>query len=160
MQCPQCHASPDISIGRDVQLNLWLVNRSGQPGRFVRIAACRKDEALQGGPSKLVPTWVTEGVSQVGNIVYPLFNKAWAIKQVGCGCDVLQVRMCLYSELLQELLCVLPSARVHCCRVQFMELARPAEEFVLVLDSDMLIYKPFIPTDFNLAKGVAASENM
>ncbi|CAL8464127.1 g3662 [Coccomyxa elongata] len=97
--------------------------RSGQPGRFVRIAACREDEALQDGPSKLVPTWVTEGVSQVGNIVYPLFNKAWAIKQ-------------------------------------FMELASPAEEYVLVLDSDMLIYKPFLPTDFNLVKSVAASENI
>ncbi len=41
-----------------------------------------------------------------------------------------------------------------------MDLAKPAEEYVLVLDSDMLIYKPFLPEDFNLAKGVAASENM
>lgn len=81
MKCPQCHANPDTC---DAQLDMWLLNRSGQPGRFVRIAACREDEALQDGPSKLVPTWVTEGVWQVGNIVYPLFNKAWAIKQVTC----------------------------------------------------------------------------
>lgn len=41
-----------------------------------------------------------------------------------------------------------------------MELARPPEEYILVLDSDMLIHKQFLPSDFKVAKGTAASENM
>ncbi len=57
-------------------------------------------------------------------------------------------------------MCAALGLSVYWYGLQFMELASPAEEFVLVLDSDMLIYKPFLPTDFNLVKGVAASENM
>ncbi|KAK9918893.1 hypothetical protein WJX75_007917 [Coccomyxa subellipsoidea] len=97
--------------------------RSGQPGRIMRIAACRGDDPLERFPSDLVPNWMTEGVWEVEHIVYPLFNKAWAIKQ-------------------------------------FMELARPPEEYILVLDSDMLIHKQFLPSDFKVAKGTAASENI
>lgn len=41
-----------------------------------------------------------------------------------------------------------------------MELTKPSEEYTLVLDSDMLIHRPFLPSDFNLGKGRAASENM
>lgn len=48
----------------------------------------------------------------------------------------------------------------RCVTVQFMEMARPPEEYILVLDSDMLIHKPFLPSNFEVAKGTAASENM
>ena len=48
---------------------------------------------------------------------------------------------------------------MHLC-VQFMELEDPLEEFILVLDSDMLIRKPFLPADFGVSRGRAASENM
>lgn len=48
----------------------------------MRIAACRGDDPLEKSPSDLVPNWMTEGVWEVEHIVYPLFNKAWAIKQV------------------------------------------------------------------------------
>ncbi|EIE24798.1 hypothetical protein COCSUDRAFT_41089 [Coccomyxa subellipsoidea C-169] len=100
-----------------------MCRRSGQPGRMMRIAACRAEDPSETPPSDLTPNWVTEGIWKVENVVYPLFNKAWAIKQ-------------------------------------FMEMARPPEEYILVLDSDMLIHKPFLPSNFEVAKGTAASENM
>jgi hypothetical protein len=41
-----------------------------------------------------------------------------------------------------------------------MELAVPSEEYILVLDSDMLIRRPFLPADFGIHRGRAAAENM
>ena len=43
---------------------------------------------------------------------------------------------------------------------QYMRQARPVEEYVLVLDSDMLIHRPLLPADFGIAPGRAAAENM
>ena len=42
----------------------------------------------------------------------------------------------------------------------YMKHARPQEECVLVLDSDMLLHRPFLPSEFGIAPGRAASENM
>lgn len=42
----------------------------------------------------------------------------------------------------------------------YMKHAQPKEEYVLVLDSDMLLHRPFLPADFGIAPGRAASENM
>lgn len=64
---------------KSMQLNF---RRSGQPGRFLRIAACLPGE---GKPTALVPTWTTEGVLDVGHIQYPLFNKPWALSKVRTG---------------------------------------------------------------------------
>ncbi|KAK9908125.1 hypothetical protein WJX75_002968 [Coccomyxa subellipsoidea] len=97
--------------------------RSKQPGRFVRIAGCTRDASEDQLLTDLVPLWTTEGVWEYGGFEYPLFNKAWAIKQ-------------------------------------FMEHAKPQEDYILVLDSDMLIHWPFLPSEFQLAKGRAASGNM
>ncbi|CAL5226830.1 g9694 [Coccomyxa viridis] len=94
--------------------------RSGQPGRFVRIAACLPGE---GAPTDLVPTWKTEGIVDVGGIVYPLFNKPWALHM-------------------------------------YMKRARVTEDFILVLDSDMLIRRPMLPAAFGVSEIQAASENM
>ncbi|BDA45094.1 Peptidyl serine alpha-galactosyltransferase [Coccomyxa sp. Obi] len=97
--------------------------RSKQPGRFVRIAGCRLEDSQDNMLTELVPHWVTQGVWNYGGIEYPLYNKAWTIKQ-------------------------------------FMEVAKPEEDFILVLDSDMLIHRPFLLSDFQLARGRAASGNM
>ena len=43
---------------------------------------------------------------------------------------------------------------------QYMRRAKPPEEYILVLDSDMLIHRPFLPADFGVAPGRAAAENM
>ena len=42
----------------------------------------------------------------------------------------------------------------------YMKHAAPKEDFVLVLDSDMLIHAPFLPSDFGIAPKRAAAENM
>ena len=55
------------------------LRRSQQPGRFVRIAACLPGEQP---PTKLVPTWTTQGVIELDHVVYPLFNKPWALTRV------------------------------------------------------------------------------
>lgn len=41
-----------------------------------------------------------------------------------------------------------------------MELAQPQEDYILVLDSDMLIHRPFLQSEFSVARGRAASGNM
>ena len=41
-----------------------------------------------------------------------------------------------------------------------MKRARVTEDFILVLDSDMLIRRPMLPADFGVSKMQAASENM
>lgn len=52
------------------------------------------------------------------------------------------------------------AAKSSLAPLQFMEVAKPEEDFILVLDSDMLIHRPFLVSDFQLARGQAASGNM
>ena len=44
--------------------------------------------------------------------------------------------------------------------LQYMKRARVTEDYILVLDSDMLIRRPMLPADFNVSETQAASENM
>lgn len=43
--------------------------------------------------------------------------------------------------------------------VDFLEHIKPKEEWVLVLDSDMLLRRPFLPEHFNLSRGWAMAAN-
>lgn len=44
--------------------------------------------------------------------------------------------------------------------LQYMKRAHVTEDYILVLDSDMLIRRPMLPADFNVSETQAASENM
>ena len=44
--------------------------------------------------------------------------------------------------------------------MQYMKHVRVREDYILVLDSDMLIRRPMLPADFNVSETQAASENM
>ena len=44
--------------------------------------------------------------------------------------------------------------------VQYLRHARVTEDFILVLDSDMLLRRPLLPAHFRVSKGSAAAENM
>ncbi|CAK0786275.1 hypothetical protein CVIRNUC_009488 [Coccomyxa viridis] len=94
--------------------------RSQQPGRFVRIAACLPGE---NAPTKLVPTWTTQGVIELDHVVYPLFNKPWALSM-------------------------------------YLRHAHVTEDYILVLDSDMLLRRPMLPAHFRVSESTAAAENM
>jgi hypothetical protein len=43
---------------------------------------------------------------------------------------------------------------------EYMQRAQPQEEYVLILDSDMLLHSPLLPSEFGIAPGRAAAENM
>ena len=47
-----------------------------------------------------------------------------------------------------------------CSALQYLKHARVLEEYILVLDSDMLIRRPILPRDFGVTETEAASENM
>ena len=44
--------------------------------------------------------------------------------------------------------------------LQYLRHARVTEDFILVLDSDMLMRRPMLPADFRVSESTAAAENM
>ena len=127
----------------------------------------------------------------VGGIVYPLFNKPWALHMVractqrshadaGVAClfppdlavpqgnphVTLQCAESMHpstsglmvKRMLQKQSCMQDHQRA--LALQYMRRARVTEDYILVLDSDMLIRRPMLPADFNVSQTQAASENM
>ena len=44
--------------------------------------------------------------------------------------------------------------------LQYLRHARVTEDFILVLDSDMLMRRPLLPANFRVSESTAAAENM
>jgi hypothetical protein len=50
---------------------------------------------------------------------------------------------------------MLPAALLLCMLWAYLALDAHTEDWVVVLDSDMLLRRPFLPSDFNVSRGWA-----